>query len=154
MHQASLYQRANNVQRHDAKQIMEQYANVIQWRHDGHDALIDIGSGSGNVLMDFVYPLLPKNHELLMGTDISAKMVGYARKCYEAYDSAKFQILDIGCDTLPKQLRGRFDHVSSFYCLHWVQNQKFVKIINVLFVSTKMVVMKIFLMLCFKGLTC
>ncbi|XP_030383951.1 juvenile hormone acid O-methyltransferase [Scaptodrosophila lebanonensis] len=123
MNQASLYQRANQVQRHDAKLILEQYASVLQWRTDGQDKLIDVGSGSGNVLMDFVHPLLPKSFGQLVGTDISSKMVGYANKCYgKKFERTHFQVLDIGCEELPQRLEGQFDHVTSFYCLHWVQN--------------------------------
>ncbi|XP_037960893.1 juvenile hormone acid O-methyltransferase [Teleopsis dalmanni] len=124
MHQASLYHRANNAQRHDAKQILEEYANIIQWRPEGRDTLIDIGCGSGDVLIDFVYPLMPVNFEQLLGTDISAKMIAYARKCYADFERTKFKILDIGCEKIPSELNGCFDHVTSFYCLHWVQNQK------------------------------
>lgn len=122
MNQASLYQRANQVQRHDAKLILDEYSSILQWRSDGQDSLLDVGSGSGNVLMDFVYPLLPKSYEQIVGTDISSKMVGYANNCYQRYARTQFQVLDIGCERLPDQLRGRFDHVTSFYCLHWVQN--------------------------------
>lgn len=122
MNQASLYQRANLVQRHDAKLILDEFASKLQWRSDEQDSLLDVGSGSGNVLMDFVYPLLPKRYDQLIGTDISTKMVSYANKCYQRYARTEFQVLDIGAKHLPDQFRGRFDHVTSFYCLHWVQN--------------------------------
>ncbi|EDV33538.1 uncharacterized protein Dana_GF24959 [Drosophila ananassae] len=123
MNQASLYQNANQVQRHDAKLILDEFASTLQWRSDGEDALLDVGSGSGNVLMDFVKPLLPIGGQLV-GTDISSQMVGFASKHYQGEERTRFQVLDIGCDKLPQELRGSFDHVTSFYCLHWVQNLK------------------------------
>ncbi|KAH8376164.1 hypothetical protein KR200_005411 [Drosophila serrata] len=123
MNQASLYQHANQVQRHDAKLILDEFASTLQWRSDGEDTLLDVGSGSGNVLMDFVKPLLPSRGQLV-GTDISSQMVGYASKHYQREERTRFQVLDIGCESLPQELRGRFDHVTSFYCLHWVQNLK------------------------------
>ncbi|KAH8324956.1 hypothetical protein KR059_004873 [Drosophila kikkawai] len=123
MNQASLYQHANQVQRHDAKLILDEFASTLQWRSDGEDALLDVGSGSGNVLMDFVKPLLPSRGQLV-GTDISSQMVGYASKHYQREERTRFQVLDIGCESLPQELSGRFDHVTSFYCLHWVQNLK------------------------------
>ncbi|KAI8042966.1 juvenile hormone acid O-methyltransferase [Drosophila gunungcola] len=123
MNQASLYQHANQVQRHDAKLILDEFASTLQWRSDGEDALLDVGSGSGNVLMDFVRPLLPKRGQLV-GTDISSQMVGYASKHYQGEERTRFQVLDIGCERLPEELSARFDHVTSFYCLHWVQNLK------------------------------
>ncbi|XP_017056398.1 juvenile hormone acid O-methyltransferase [Drosophila ficusphila] len=123
MNQASLYQHANQVQRHDAKLILDEFASTLQWRSDGEDALLDVGSGSGNVLMDFVRPLLPIRGQLV-GTDISSQMVGYASKHYQWEERTRFQVLDIGCEELPEELSGKFDHVTSFYCLHWVQNLK------------------------------
>ncbi|XP_017064507.2 juvenile hormone acid O-methyltransferase [Drosophila eugracilis] len=123
MNQASLYQHANQVQRHDAKLILDEFASTLQWRSDGEDALLDVGSGSGNVLMDFVKPLLPIRGQLV-GTDISSQMVGYASKHYQREERTRFQVLDIGCERLPEELSGRFDHVTSFYCLHWVLNLK------------------------------
>ncbi|EDW90127.1 juvenile hormone acid O-methyltransferase [Drosophila yakuba] len=123
MNQAALYQHANQVQRHDAKLILDEFASTLQWRSDGEDALLDVGSGSGNVLMDFVRPLLPIRGELV-GTDISSQMVHYASKHYQREERTRFQVLDIGCERLPEGLSGRFDHVTSFYCLHWVQNLK------------------------------
>jgi len=111
------------VQRHDAKLILDEFASTLQWRSDGEDALLDVGSGSGNVLMDFVRPLLPIRGQLV-GTDISSQMVGYASKHYQREERTRFQVLDIGCEQLPEELSGRFDHVTSFYCLHWVQNLK------------------------------
>ncbi|KAH8266626.1 hypothetical protein KR018_003824 [Drosophila ironensis] len=121
MNQASLYQHANQVQRHDAKLILDEFASTLQWRPDGEDTLLDVGSGSGNVLMDFVRPLLPIRGQLV-GTDISSQMVGYASKHYQGEERTRFQVLDIGCEMLPPELGGQFDHVTSFYCLHWVQN--------------------------------
>ncbi|BFF95937.1 juvenile hormone acid O-methyltransferase [Drosophila madeirensis] len=121
MNQASLYQNANQVQRHDAKLILEEFASTLQWRSDGEDALLDVGSGSGNVLMDFVKPLMPQGAQLV-GTDISSQMVGFASKHYQTEERTQFRVLDIGCKRLPQELSGRFDHVTSFYCLHWVQN--------------------------------
>ncbi|KAH8413227.1 hypothetical protein KR009_009057 [Drosophila setifemur] len=123
MNQASLYQHANQVQRHDAKVILDEFASTLQWRSDGEDTLLDVGSGSGNVLMDFVRPLLPIRGQVV-GTDISSQMVGFASKHYQGEERTRFQVLDIGCARLPQELRGRFDHVTSFYCLHWVQNLK------------------------------
>lgn len=125
MNQASLYQRANEVQRRDAKQILSEYASMIQWRYDGNDSLLDVGTGSGDVLMDFIYPLMPRQFKRLVGTDVSRKMVDFARKNYLNYDNCEFYTLDIGSEELlPKNFHGQFDHVTSFYCLHWVQNQR------------------------------
>lgn len=126
MNQASLYHRASAVQRRDSKQIFQEYMKVMQWRADGRDTLIDIGSGSGNVLMEFIYPMLPAQFDAVLATDISERMIDFARKNYGDFERSHFEVLDITCPQLPQQLYGQFDHVTSFYCLHWVQNQKWV----------------------------
>ncbi|XP_013114871.2 juvenile hormone acid O-methyltransferase [Stomoxys calcitrans] len=125
MNQACLYHRANEVQRHDAEEIIIEYAKKIEWRLDGCDALLDVGCGSGDVLMDFIYPIMPKQFERIVGTDISDKMIKFAKSCYNSYPQCDFKQLDIASeDKLPTDLVGAFDHVTSFYCLHWVQDQR------------------------------
>ncbi|XP_067623344.1 juvenile hormone acid O-methyltransferase isoform X2 [Eurosta solidaginis] len=104
--------------------IFQEYMQVMQWRTDGHDTLIDIGSGPGNVLMEFVYPMLPPQFDAVLATDVSERMVDFARKSYGDCERAHFETLDITCAQLPARLSGQFDHVTSFYCLHWVQNQR------------------------------
>ncbi|XP_017484499.1 PREDICTED: juvenile hormone acid O-methyltransferase-like [Rhagoletis zephyria] len=124
MNQPSLYRRASGVQRRDAKQIWQQYMKVMQWRADGRDTLIDIGSGSGNVLMQYIYPIMPAQFDAVWAIDISERMIDFARKNYGDSERAHFEVLDITCAQLPQRLCGQFDHVTSFYCLHWVHNQK------------------------------
>lgn len=123
MHKAALYQRANNLQRRDAKQVLEEFSSIVQWRPDGDDSLLDIGCGSGDVTIDFILPLMPVKFSRLVGTDISEQMVRYAGEQYK-HPKISFDKMDIASD-LGKSIRNSepFDHVMSFYCLHWVQNQ-------------------------------
>lgn len=124
MNLASLYHRASAVQRRDSKQIFQEYIKVMKWRADGHDTIIDIGSGSGSVLMEYIYPMLPPTLNTVLATDISPRMVEFARQNYGDIKCAQFEVLDVACAELPQQFCNRFDHVTSFYCLHWVQDQK------------------------------
>uniref|UniRef100_A0A1A9VS52 Methyltransf_12 domain-containing protein n=1 Tax=Glossina austeni TaxID=7395 RepID=A0A1A9VS52_GLOAU len=125
MNQPALYHRANVVQRYEAEVVLKKYSNIFQWRLDGQDSLIDIGSGSGDVLKDFIYPLMPRNFARLVGSDISSIMCNYARQIFKAEPRCDFRVLDIATgEKLPDDLKGQFDHVTSFYCLHWVQNQR------------------------------
>ncbi|XP_059221411.1 juvenile hormone acid O-methyltransferase-like [Stomoxys calcitrans] len=59
--------------------IRKEYSVKILSRKNGCDSLIDLGSGSGDVLMDFVYPIMPKNFQRLVCSDIIHKMVNYAK---------------------------------------------------------------------------
>lgn len=130
MNQACLYHRANQVQRHDAEQIIKEYFNRLQWRLDGCDSLLDVGSGSGDVLMDFIYTIMPVKFDRIVGSDISPKMINYAKKCYNLQKKCEFRVLDISTDWgVPNDMKEQFDHVTSFYCLHWIQNQRYKKYI-------------------------
>lgn len=125
MHKAALYHQSNGLQRRDAEQIINEYAQILQWRSDGGDSILDIGCGSGDVTIDYLLPILPQNYRRMTGVDLSGDMVEYARKQY-GNSRISFEQFDIGID-LEKQLLREiepFDHIVSFYCLHWVQNQE------------------------------
>lgn len=125
MHKAALYQRSNGLQRRDAKQAIEEFSHVFQWRDDGFDSILDIGCGSADVTIDYLLPILPETYERLIGVDISEEMVNYARQQYP-HPRISFDKFDLSVD-IEKQAFGNtepFDHITSFYCLHWVQNQE------------------------------
>lgn len=125
MHNADLYHDANGEQRRDAEEVIKDYADRLKWRSDGTDSLLDIGSGSGDVTIDYLLPILPKTFSRLTGFDLSDEMVEYARTKY-ATPRISFEQFDIGVPLEEQAQRDvePFDHVTSFYCLHWVQNQK------------------------------
>ncbi|XP_055921125.1 juvenile hormone acid O-methyltransferase-like [Eupeodes corollae] len=125
MLKAKVNAKANQVQRHDAEHIIKEFSRVFKWRLDCNDSLIDIGTGSGDVLVDFLVPVLPKNFKKIVGSDISSDMVQHCNKTYKSLkDKVAFKILDIGTEKLSKEFVSEFDHVTSFYCLNWVQNQQ------------------------------
>lgn len=123
MNKAALYQRSNGLQRRDAKQVLDEFGHVLQWR--GGDSLLDIGCGSGDVTIDFILPILPVDFERLIGVDLSEQMVGYAREQYP-HSKIAFERFDVSIDVDKQLLRNvePVDHITSFYCLHWVQNQE------------------------------
>lgn len=125
MDNPALYVDANLWQRNDAKLVIEEYSSKFKWRYDGTDSLLDIGCGSGDVLMDFIYPIMAKNMERLVGVDYSANMVEFCRKKYR-YPRVSFEILDVA---IPLKFQSfatvePFDHVTSFYCLHWMKSHE------------------------------
>lgn len=121
MNNPELYRKANACQRCDAQQIIKEYFPQLNW--NGKDSLIDLGTGSGDVLMDFVHPSLPCNFQRLVGSDINPKMVDYAQREYGHHKNVEFRILDMSTrEYLPKDLRGQFDHVTSFYALMYASD--------------------------------
>ena len=73
MNNAKLYIKSNSLQKKDAKDIMEEFGHLFEWKDDGTESLIDIGCGSGDVLNEFIFPIMPKKFKKLVGVDISGK---------------------------------------------------------------------------------
>lgn len=125
MNKAALYQRANGLQRRDAKQAIDEFSHIFQWRSDGSDSLLDIGCGSADVTIDFILPILPSNFDRLVGVDLTKEMVNFAREQYP-HPRIFFETFDLGLDLEKQIFRSTepFDHITSFYCLHWITNQE------------------------------
>ncbi|XP_075150092.1 juvenile hormone acid O-methyltransferase-like [Haematobia irritans] len=86
---------------------------------------MDLGSGSGDVLMDFVYPHLPKNYQRLVCSDINPKMVEYSRKYVVNVNRSECRIFDMATvKPLPHDLKGQFDHVTSFFAFMYAKSQR------------------------------
>ncbi|XP_013111203.2 juvenile hormone acid O-methyltransferase-like [Stomoxys calcitrans] len=123
MHSPLEYRKAHQAQREDASQLIEECLPKLKWRFDGHDTLIDVGSSSGDILFDFIYPIMPKNFTRVVCTDVNPKMVKYAKEIYGTYAKTEFRTLNIECqEGVGEQFKGRFDHVTSFYALHWTKD--------------------------------
>lgn len=126
MNNPKLYRQANALQRQDASEIIEEYFPKLKWHPDGLDSLIDVGSASGDVLMELIYPRMPVASQRIVCSDICAKMVEFARVSYQHLAKSEFRILDIATQLdLPRDLYGQFDHVTSFYCLQLVKDQRY-----------------------------
>lgn len=124
MNEAALYKRSNGLQRRDAQQVISEFSHLFRWREDGTDSIMDVGCGSGDVTFDFLLPIMPEHCTRIIGTDISDEMVKFANKKY-ANNKIGFEQLDISGDISKYiNLNEQFDHIVSFYCFHWIQNQK------------------------------
>ena len=71
MNDAKLYIKSNSLQRNDAKNVMEEFGHLFDWKDDGSESLVDIGCGSGDVMMEFIFPIMPKKFGKLVGLDVS-----------------------------------------------------------------------------------
>lgn len=123
MNNANLYKKSNVLQKRDAKSITDEFANLFNWRWDGSDALLDIGCGAGDVLFELVLPKIPINTKVV-GVDISKEMIKYANENY-SNEYLKFFKVDIEDSKLNSPLQpNSFNFITSFYALHWIQNQR------------------------------
>lgn len=119
MHNAVLYEQNNGVQKRDALACLEKYAPKMKWKK-WDNRIIDIGCGDGTVT-NMLKKYFPNDYQLL-GVDKSESMVNFASD-HHCNENTSFTVLDIE-DNLPDSLKGKFNHVFSFYTLHWIQNQR------------------------------
>lgn len=123
---AKCYYETNGMQRKDAEDSLSECASKINWLPDGTDSVLHIGSRSGDVLFDYIFPLLPKNFKKLVGIDRSDAMVSYAIENYR-HPKLFFEQADIvNRSDVDKILRkfGQFDHITTLCSLHWVLDQE------------------------------
>lgn len=123
MNQAVLYSKYNGLQRNDAIFVLDNYFGLLKWKNDGEEAVLDIGCGSGDITEGLLLPVLPKKFAKLVGVDLSEEMVEFARsQCKN--NKIFYHQLDLLSEEMPVDFEENFDHVFSFYCLHWIQNQR------------------------------
>ncbi|XP_075974807.1 juvenile hormone acid O-methyltransferase-like [Anticarsia gemmatalis] len=120
MNKPELYNASNEIQRESAFQCLSEYAQRIKWNKTG-DTAIDIGCGDGSVSV-IVKKFTPYSYKKFVACDISEQMVKFASQRYGDEDIA-FRVLNIEGE-IPQELTGAFNHVFSFYALHWVKNQE------------------------------
>lgn len=117
------YLRNNDLQRRDASEILNEFSHFFKWRFDGKDKHLDIGTGSGDVLHDFIIPKLPNNIQKVVGTDISKDMVECAKENF-GNELIEFHQMDIAAPLNKSSLNEQFDNITSMYCFHWIENQQ------------------------------
>lgn len=137
MNNAKLYNKSNALQKRDAQDIMSEFAHVFEAvSGDADRTLLDVGCGAGDVLAEIIVPKLSSKFVKVIGGDISAEMIKYASEKYRS-KFLRFLKVDIESDFLPtksqkitqanngQQLQPEsFSFITSFYCLHWIQNQR------------------------------
>lgn len=119
MNNAVLYEKCNSLQKRDALLCLEEYASKMRWKTSKNN-ILDIGCGDGSVT-NMLKKYIPTDFKLL-GCDISEKMVNFAND-HHCNEQTSFTVLDIEGD-LPEGMKGKFDHVFSFYALHWIIDQE------------------------------
>ncbi|XP_077301722.1 juvenile hormone acid O-methyltransferase-like [Arctopsyche grandis] len=94
MFNATLYHKANSLQRRDATDVLDKYLHLVQWRKDGKDVVLDVRCGEGDVTINILLKRLPIDFHSLTGGDLSVEMVDYAKSFY-ATDKIDFVLMDI-----------------------------------------------------------
>lgn len=77
----------------------------------------------GNTTVEILLPRLPKDIRLV-AIDVSEKMVEHATKKH-ADKKVCYKKFDIEIKNVPAEFKEAFDKAFTFFCLHWVQNQRY-----------------------------
>ncbi|XP_048505822.1 juvenile hormone acid O-methyltransferase-like [Athalia rosae] len=131
MHQAAVYRKANSLQRECTGRIVEEFKDELA---KFSERCLDVGSGTGDVMIDIVLPKMNPNTKIFC-SDISDAMLDFNKAQYGYHERIlAFEKLDIQTSDLPNKFIGQFDYITSFYCLQWCQNlsQAFKNIFDIL----------------------
>uniref|UniRef100_A0A0K8S8Y3 Methyltransferase domain-containing protein n=1 Tax=Lygus hesperus TaxID=30085 RepID=A0A0K8S8Y3_LYGHE len=120
MNNAGLYVRFNAMQAKDADEAMEEFSSYFKWGKA--EKILDVGSGPGDVTSTILRSYVPDDASLI-GSDISREMVDYATAKFKS-DRIMFRILDIENVPWETEMENSYHKIFSFYCFHWIQNQK------------------------------
>lgn len=120
MHEPELFEKLSRNSRDGTQAAIAKYGHLIKWKPDHSDTILDVGCGPGNVLMDIILPQFKGLYSTCYATDISERMIDFARKKYEDREDVKFQVLDITQVSGFLQNHGHIDHVVSSFVMHYV----------------------------------
>jgi juvenile hormone acid methyltransferase len=134
MNNAELYASCHDLQTRDATKVLSEYINAMSWKTG--DRVLDLGCGPGNVTSQVLMPRLPADFGLLVGADVSRDMIQHASQTY-THPKLRFAQLDLSKDigNTSELWPSGFDKIFSFYCLHWIPDQRYYLYIKVRFHS-------------------
>ncbi|KAI5710011.1 hypothetical protein M8J76_017040 [Diaphorina citri] len=121
MHKATLYETNNSMQQLDAAKLLSQYIDQFKWTDN--ESVLDVGCGPGNVTSKLLLPNLPKSVVKLVGLDVSPNMIKHAKN-HHTNPKLEFVVANIADQNLESIFLTKFNKIFSFYCLHWVQDQR------------------------------
>ncbi|KAJ8919547.1 hypothetical protein NQ315_002168 [Exocentrus adspersus] len=122
MDEPETYSKNNDLQQTDNVFILDKYFRLVKTNGDD-ESILDIGVGDGKFAVEKLIPRFPNKLGKFVGCDVSEKMVQFAK---EAHRDAKVEFvqLDVSCEEVPVDFEACFDHIFSFYTLHWVSKQR------------------------------
>jgi juvenile hormone acid methyltransferase len=124
MNDPKSYDKYHGLTIRDVTEVLSEYINRMSWKTG--DRVLDLGCGPGGVTTKLLMPRLPADFGLLIGADLSADMIQYASNKY-THPKLKFTQFDLAKDienTSHLQPSG-FDKIFSFFCLHWIPDQRY-----------------------------
>ncbi|KAK5641172.1 hypothetical protein RI129_009719 [Pyrocoelia pectoralis] len=120
MSKPATFLRFNFNAREQFRYLARNYFKVLNLKEDSY--VLDVGCGPGDITKYGLLPKLPKTTKKLVGIDISSDMINFAKMYHQDDKRLTYQVLDITTNELPNNFRETFDHVFSFYCLHFASD--------------------------------
>ncbi|XP_049813728.1 juvenile hormone acid O-methyltransferase-like [Schistocerca nitens] len=124
MNDADLYATSSTLQQQFVNKVLRELWPALDWRCE-QGTVLDVGCGAGDVTRNELLPRLPPAVSVL-AVDISPAMVAKAADRFSG-PRLRFRQLDIGTPRIEETdvwRLGPFPKVFSFFCLHWVQDQR------------------------------
>ncbi|XP_065306632.1 juvenile hormone acid O-methyltransferase-like [Dermacentor albipictus] len=82
---------------------------------------LDVGSGCGQVTLKILLPNVPENVGIIVGVDVCANMVSYARE-HSSHPKLAYEELDITGDV--SEFLGQYGHFDRLYCFNSLNRVK------------------------------
>ncbi|KAF5307240.1 hypothetical protein FQR65_LT06956 [Abscondita terminalis] len=117
-----LYIESGLLQKNDNIIALNTHFKTVKLFENCH--VMDVGCGPGNITNDLLYPAFPKSLEKLIGTDISEKMINFAKKNYNSNNKLSFSVMNITIEIVPSEYLSAFHHIVSLYCFQIVFNHR------------------------------
>lgn len=121
---SALYAQTSTAPRNDAILYLDKYSRLLKWQ-SYKENILDVGCGDGSVTTEVLYPYLEGHVERLEAIDLSEEMIRYA-KTNNKLENVSYRTVDVNNDEDVRSLSMKFDHIFSFYCIHWILDQKLV----------------------------
>lgn len=127
MNNAKLYSDFSNMQQNESNEIASEFLSSL---NRSCDSFLDIGCGPGTTLFNNILPHLSEKPRKVVGVDASENMIWLAKEKYPNGLFFEFDIqhdLSEGSEWLDVE---GFELVTSFFCHHWIRNERSVLSIN------------------------
>lgn len=112
-----IFENPDQYSKNNALQYNFALAFLSKVSFNNHTRVLDLGCGDG-VITNEIAKIVQIS--CVIGTDISSQMISHASNIYKNQDNLRFIQMDASKNIFYNQ----FDIITSFNCLHWIQDQK------------------------------
>ncbi|GJQ69876.1 putative juvenile hormone acid methyltransferase, partial [Trypoxylus dichotomus] len=101
---------------------IDKYGHLLKWQAD-EETVLEVGSADGSITRDILYKRYGDRMKKLVAIDKLDGMTEYARSLNKN-KAIDFVTMDIMDQENIKKIKGCFDHVFTFYSIHWIPDNR------------------------------